>query len=833
MTSDAIAVEHSEYELLLGRLRVGLSVVFVAFVLFALADVRLAHGGSTGTHVVRIVQFVLVGAASLVIRRRPSIEVLLAMSVGFVSGIYVTSAIAGALRGDAVTQPITDLVIAFATATTVPWGAGPQLASVAVALLAIAGNVFAVKGGLGAVPPHVVAGVVVAFLTSVYIAWQLERYRRERDHAEQALRQSERRFRALVESAPDVITILDGDGVIRYSSPAVEHVLGYRPEDLCGRRGLDFVHPDDYDAAAAVLGALVHHAGRIPLECRCRRKDGGWVHADATCTNLLDDPTVAGIVINWRDVTERARYMRDLAEARDQALSSTRAKSEFLANMSHEIRTPMNAIIGMTDLALDTELTAEQRDYLATVRSSAIALLALLNDILDYSKIEAGKLAVERIDLDVRAVVEDVAELLARSAADKGLELIAAVDPAVPERLRGDPLRLRQVLTNLVGNAVKFTERGEIVVSARVVRATATSVVLRLAVADTGIGIPADRRDAIFESFTQADMSTTRRFGGTGLGLAISRQLVELMDGRIGVESEPGHGSTFWIELALPAAPAVPDAAMPPAGSPRVLVADPSAASRRALGAELAAWGCVVSESATRSDTLAALATGRYDVAFVAAQIGDVSPAAVAAAAPGARVPSARLVLFAADGPALRTGGAGSHFAAVLAKPWRRATLRRTLLAALGAPPADAAVPSDRRVPPSGVRILVAEDDAASRRVVLSILERTGAHVDLVRNGREAVDAFSRAAYDLVLMDIQMPEMDGFEATRRIRAEERGTGGHVPIVAITAHAMAGDRERCLAAGMDDYLTKPVRLADLDRLLDRLGRVPVAAAAAAS
>jgi len=829
MTTDTAPAEREEHELLLARFHVGLWVFVVALGLFALADVRLAHGGSTATHLVRVVQFLLVGWASWINRRHPGPSRLNATAVLFISGIYLTSATAGYLRGDAVTQPITDLVIAFATATTLPWGPWPQLATVLVALLAIGLNVYFVKGGLSEVTAHVVAGVVVAFVTSVYIAWQLDRYRRARAHAEHALRQSEKRFRALVERAPDVITIVDRDAVVRYESPPVEVVLGYRPEEVCGTPALDYVHPDDLGAVNAALDSIRRGGGSRLIECRFRRKEGAWIHAEGICTNLYDDPSVGGMVFNWRDVSERKRaeeeralYMRDLAQARDEALSSTRAKSEFLANMSHEIRTPMNAIIGMTDMALDTELTAEQRDYLSTVRSSALALLALLNDILDYSKIEAGKLAVETVDLDLRAIVEDVAELLARAAAEKGLELVCAIDPDLPERLRGDPLRLRQVLTNLVGNAVKFTERGEVVIEVRVLRATMGGVSLEIAVADTGIGIPPEHREAIFESFTQADMSTTRRFGGTGLGLAISRQLAELMGARIGVESEVGRGSRFWLELTLATAAAAEDAPRLPAGSPppRVLIADPNAASRRALRRQLGHWGCAVSEAASGGEARDALAGGHHELALVAARLGDMSAEDLALAVGASeRLADVRLVLSATGGTRFRREVEGARFASVLARPWRRAALFRSLLDVLGEPLAE--IPG----PPScadvrGLRVLLVEDNASGRRVAVRMLRQLGAEVDAVMNGREAVAAVARTTYDVVLMDVQMPEMDGFEATRQIRALATPDAAPLPIVAMTAHAMLGDRERCLAAGMNDYLAKPVRRVDLERVLAR-------------
>jgi two-component system, sensor histidine kinase and response regulator len=823
MTSDVAAAEQENRELFVARFGVGLWLFLVALGLFALADVRLADGGSTATRAVRVVQFLLVGWASWATRRRPAPERLAAVAVVFISGIYVTSATAGYLRGDAVTQPITDLVIAFGTATTLPWTPWHQLVSVLVAMLAIGGNVYFVKGGLAEVTAHVAAGVVVAFATSVYIAWQLDRHRRARDRAERALRQSEKRFRALVEHAPDVITIVDRDLIILYESPPLEAVVGFRPEEVCETSVLDYVHPDDLEAVTAGIESIRRDGESRVLECRCRRKDGAWIDVEGICTNLYEDPSVGGMVINWRDVSERKRseaeravYMGELAAARDEALSSTRAKSDFLANMSHEIRTPMNAIIGMTDMALDTELTAEQQDYLSTVRSSAIALLGLLNDVLDYSKIEAGKLSIETVDVDLRAIVDDVAELFARAAAQKGLEMVCAIDPVLPERLRGDPVRLRQVLTNLVGNAVKFTERGEVVIELRVVRATVGGVSLEIAVADTGIGIAPEHREAIFESFTQADMSTTRRFGGTGLGLAISRQLAELMGARIAVESELGRGSRFRLELTLPMAGPV-DAPQLPAGftPPRVLIVDPNAAARGALRRQLAHWLCPVGEAASGGEAFDMLLRGRYQLALVAVRLGDMTADDLALAV-GARphLADLRLVLCAAS---IGRSPDGGRFVGVLAKPWRRTALLRTVVDARGEPRAGQTPVIYARI--NALRVLLVEDNATARRVAAGMLERLGVSVDAVTNGREAVAAVGHTTYDVVLMDVQMPEMDGFEATRRIRAAER-PGAPIPIVAMTAHAMVGDRERCLAAGMSDYLAKPVRPADLERVLAR-------------
>ncbi len=550
-------IRETDREALSARARVGLWVVLVAIAAFTLADLKLVQHDLPSMLLVRVVQLALIGAASLALRVRMSERLRAASMVAFVSGLYVTSAIAGSLRGGMTTQPITGLAIAFATATTLPWGPWPQLASVTVGVLAITLGDYAVYGTLAGASPHMAAGLGVAFLVSVYIAHQLERYRRERDAAEAAVRRNEERFRSLIEHGSDVITILDAEGVIRYESPSVERLLDRRAESLLGEKASRYVHPDDLQAVAAAFGrALDGYAASV--ECRIPRRDGSWCDVEAVFTNLLDHPAVGGIVVNWRDIgerkraeEERARYVHELARARDQALASTRAKSMFLANMSHEVRTPMNVIIGMTDMVLDTELASEQRANLERVRAAAIGLLAIINDILDASKIEAGKMTVEAVDMDLRRTIEEAAGLLVPAATAKGLALTCMIAPDVPAQLMGDPVRVRQTLVNLVGNAVKFTDAGAISVEARVLRRASSHVVVRVSVTDTGIGIPPERQAGLFESFAQGDDSTTRVYGGTGLGLAICRQLVTLMGGHMGVESQPGRGSTFWFELTM------------------------------------------------------------------------------------------------------------------------------------------------------------------------------------------------------------------------------------------------------------------------------------------
>ena len=551
-------IRETDREALSARARVGLWIVLVAVAVFTLADLKLVQHGLRSMLLVRVVQLALIGAASLALRVRMSERLRVASTVAFVSGIYVTSAIAGSLRGGMSTQPITDLAIAFATATTLPWGPWPQLASVTVAVLAIALGEYAVHGTLAGTSPHMTAGLGVAFLVSVYIAHQLGRYRRERDAAEAAVRRNEERFRSLIERGSDVITILDAEGVIRYESPSIERRLGHRAEDRLGERASRYVHPEDLRAVTAAFGRALDGQA-VSVECRAARRDGSWRDVEAVFTNLLDHPAVGGIVVNWRDIgerkraeEERARYVHELARARDQALASTRAKSMFLANMSHEVRTPMNVIIGMTDMVLDTDLRSDQRANLERVRAAAIGLLAIINDILDASKIEAGKLTIEAVDMDLRRTLVEAAGLLVPAARAKGLSLTCVIEPDVPAQVKGDPVRVRQTLVNLVGNAVKFTDRGAITVEARVLRRASSHVVVRVSVIDTGIGIPPERQAGLFESFAQGDDSTTRVYGGTGLGLAICRQLVTLMGGHMGLESQPGRGSTFWFELTMP-----------------------------------------------------------------------------------------------------------------------------------------------------------------------------------------------------------------------------------------------------------------------------------------
>ena len=627
-----------------------------------------------------------------------------------------------------------------------------------------------------------------------------------------AVAASETRVRAVLDNVADGIVTLDAAGVVESFNPAAERIFGYPPAEVVGHDVRRLV--PELDPGRGPRGELVG-----------RRRDGSSFPLELAVSEVeLGGQRLA--IAALRDVTDRKGVELALQQARDAALDQARLKSEFLANMSHEIRTPMNGIFGMTDLLLETPLNPEQRDFLTTVRRCSENLLTVINDILDFSKIEAGKLELDVREFNLSAVLDDAMVVHAPRAAAKGLELASLIHADVPRAVRGDAGRLGQVLLNLVGNAVKFTERGEIVVRVTLAQQSDDHATVRFAVSDTGIGIPLDKRHRLFGSFSQVDGSMTRRYGGTGLGLAISKRLVELMAGEIGVESEEGRGSTFWFTVRLVRVARAARPAPSELRGVRVLVVDDNETNRTILEQQLAGWGMRHATAERGEQALALLraaarAGDPYRLVICDMQMPGMDGAALAQAIRAdASLDDAILVLLSSLGHLAGAGDEKRLFAVRLTKPIREAQLVESLVTALAASRRKRQPPAARgkaRRLPGRRRILLVEDDADNRLTALHLLEAAGLTADVATNGREALAALATTAYDLVLMDVQMPELDGLEATAAIRARE-GTARHTPIIATTAAALAGDRERCLAAGMDDYIAKPIQMAALHLLL---------------
>ena len=985
-------------QLLAERLKAAFWVILLALGLYALRDVRLMWAQVPRLYLIKLIEIAVLVAVRLRLRDPRSWARAVPLAVLCISSIYVMTAASAILRDDIVSTPLAFTVLAIASAALLPWGLWAQLASVVVAALALLWNVYAVTGNHAGTFGYPAVAMAVASIGSLYVAYQLQRYRiaiEERTlalHAsEDRLRQSEQHFRSLIEQGRDLITVVDLDGTIRYQSPSITRITGYAPEELMGMNIFDVIHPDDRsEAFAGFMRRVTHVADEVPLLIRVRHKNGSWRLMETLASTLPEGSSPGPVVVNSRDVTERQQaeaalrqseerhrellenatdivYTHDLEgrftsinaaaervtgytraeacarcivdivapehletamqatlrqlagetlppyeldiitkdgrrlplevntriiyrdgtplgvqgiardvaarkrveaqlqQAKDAAEAASRAKSEFLANVSHEIRTPMNGIIGMTELALQTELTGEQREYLEMVKESAESLLQVINDLLDFSKIEAGKLDLHPVDFTLSGVLGATLKPLALRASQKGLRLSSAVAPAVPDTLAGDANRLRQVLVNLVGNAIKFTEHGEVTVAVTIADCGSetadvtdqsessnlqSTIDLHFAVRDTGIGIAPQKQELIFAAFSQADGSTARRYGGTGLGLTISSQLVGMMGGRMWVESAAGCGSTFHFTVRLhvqqPDSPNVPSELAYLRGL-RVLVVDPDRSNRGVLEDTLRCWHMAPTALEHGGAALAAMQRARddglpYAVVLIAVDCPPADGVSLVEQIQSHRqLTGVTIMLLSADveaWSAVRCEQLG--VAAVLRNPVNAADVQRAFLATLHASPLASApaVTQPAAVPDASphrnagrdghrLRILLAEDNAVNQTLATRMLEKRGHCVVVAGSGRHAVAAWERERFDLVLMDIQMPDMDGFEATAVIRKREHDTATHVPIIAMTAHAMKGDEQRCLAAGMDGYISKPIDTTKLLAVIEAVARCAAA------